>query len=59
MYSTRGRSVVDYMMVHTIIYDTVTHFEVITQTESDHFLLTCQLDCKLRPRSMLRGISAE
>ena len=42
--SNRGRSVVDYMMINTRIYDMVKRFEVLTRTESDHFPLTCELD---------------
>ena len=49
--SNRGSSVVDYMMVNTRIYDMVKRFEVLTRTESDHFPLIRELDCKFMSHS--------
>ena len=53
--SKRVRSVVEYMMVDTRIYDIVKRFdrgfEVLTRTVSDNFPLACELDCKFMPHS--------
>ena len=59
MYSNRSRSVVDYMMVNTRIYDIVKRSEVLTKTESDHFPLTCELDWKFMPHSSEESVLNE
>ena len=40
-----GRSVVDYMLVNTRLYNLIQHFEVIVRIESDHFPVICKVDC--------------
>ena len=57
--SSRGRSVVDYMMVNTRNYDRVKRFEVLTRTESNYFPLTCELDCKFMPHSSEEWVLSE
>ena len=57
--SNGGSSVVDYMMVNTRIYDMVKRFEVLTRTESDHFPLICELDCKFMSHSSGESVLSE
>ena len=38
-----GRSIVDYVLVNTRIYDWINSFHVITRTESDHFPMTFKM----------------
>ena len=52
-------SVLDYMMVNMRIYVIVKYFEVLTRTESDHFPLTCELDCKFMPHSSEESVLSE
>ena len=57
--SNGGSSVVNYMMVNTRIYDMVKRFEILTRTESDHFPLTCELDCKFMSHSSGESVLSE
>ena len=57
--SNRGRNVVNYMMVNMRIYDIVKHFEVLTRTESDHFPLACELDCKFMSHSSEESVLSD
>ena len=57
--SNRGSSVVNYMMVNTRVCDMVKRFEVLTHTESDHFPLICELDCKFMSHSSRESVLSE
>ena len=47
------------MMVNKRIYDMVKRFEVLTRTESDHFPLICELDCKFMSHSSRESVLSE
>ena len=47
------------MMVNMRIYDIVKHFEVLTRTESDHFPLACELDCKFMSQSSEESVLSD
>ena len=53
-----GNSVVDYMLVSSELFNTVTDFQVIAMLESDHFPLTCNIPCNLHVQQDIQDESA-
>jgi exonuclease III len=42
-----GKSVVDYMLASSSLFDHVINFQIDSKTESDHFPLVCELSCHI------------
>ena len=45
--ASTGKSVVDYMLASSSLFEHVINFQIDTMTESDHFPLICELSCDI------------